>query len=101
MTVSDFLQHWNLTENPFRGEEARSDAVFARMGGAPETPDDASLFHSEFEKILGDLRRPGSSVVFGEKGSGKTAMRLQIAQAAAVRSMRWPATGSSSAPAPG
>jgi hypothetical protein len=78
MTVSDFLQHWNLTENPFRGEEARSDAVFARMGGAPETPDDASLFHSEFEKILGDLRRPGSSVVFGEKGSGKTAIRLQL-----------------------
>ena len=31
MTVSDFLQHWQLTENPFRGEEARTDGVFARM----------------------------------------------------------------------
>ncbi len=38
------------------------------------------VHHAEFEKILGDLSRPSSSVVFGEKGSGKTAIRLQIAQ---------------------
>jgi len=80
MTVSDLLQHWNLSENPFRGEEARSDAVFARMGGSAAAPAESSLFHSDFEKILGDLRRPGSSVVFGEKGSGKTAIRLQLSR---------------------
>jgi hypothetical protein len=80
MTVSDFLQHWKLSENPFRGEEARSDAVFARMGSDADAPDEGTLFHSDFEKILGDLRRPGSSVVFGEKGSGKTAIRLQLAK---------------------
>lgn len=124
MTITDFLQHWSLTENPFRGEEARSDDVFARMSdgageptkatalppiGAPavtgsaaapgsasaiapaiagviapairDTLANASLhpvFHSDFDKITGDLRRPSASVVFGEKGSGKTAIRLQI-----------------------
>ena len=32
----------------------------------------------EFEKIAGTFDRPGTAVVFGEKGSGKTAMRLLI-----------------------
>jgi hypothetical protein len=92
MTLTDFLQHWSLTENPFRGEEARSDPVFNRMSGANSAPSavragengqmpiEMGTFHSDFEKIIGDLRRPASSVVFGEKGSGKTAIRLQIAR---------------------
>jgi len=93
MTVSDFLQHWQLTENPFRGEEARTDSVFGKMSMPGVKPvqvmgvtalslrnNDLALFHSDFEKILGDLRRPSSSVVFGEKGSGKTAIRLQISR---------------------
>jgi hypothetical protein len=95
MTVSDFLQHWLLTENPFRGEEARTDAVFARMAMPGAKPvqvssmggpgltlagGDVALFHSDFDKIMGDLRRPSSAVVFGEKGSGKTAIRLQISR---------------------
>jgi len=191
MTVTDFLERWRLAENPFRGEEARSDAVFARMatlgstgspfigklatgkpvngpmgvspsdrtrnvstdlppvaagplavttggtevgagfdaigsasdgtvqrvdgagladrvassgapvaagpevirtktyadgggaeggGGTAGQPTPLRLFHSDFEKILGDLRRPASSVVFGEKGSGKTAIRMQLAE---------------------
>lgn len=97
MTVSDFLQHWQLTENPFRGEEARTDSVFARMstpgvrpvqvadggGGAALslTPaGESASFHSDFERILGDLRRPGSAVVFGAKGCGKTAIRLQVSR---------------------
>jgi len=92
VTLTDFLRHWSLTENPFRGEEARSDPVFNRMSGANAAPSaaraaesgqmplDLGTFHSDFEKIIGDLRRPASSVVFGEKGSGKTAIRLQIAR---------------------
>jgi len=95
MTVTDFLHHWSMTENPFRGEEARSDTVFSRMSARPARPDasdngdhdahphphlDGATFHSDFEKILGDLKRPASSVVFGEKGSGKTAIRLQISR---------------------
>jgi hypothetical protein len=74
MNLSQFLEHWSIAENPFCGEEARHDAVFARMADAE------AAFHSDFEKIVGDLSRPASSIVFGEKGSGKTAIRLQIAR---------------------
>jgi hypothetical protein len=104
MTVSDFLDHYRLTENPFRGEEARSDAVFSRMArhasdASPLSPQgdpshsiqQPTLHHSDFEKILGDLRRPNSSVVFGEKGSGKTAIRLQLAQRIAAFNAQNPA----------
>ncbi|MCA9300760.1 MAG: hypothetical protein KDA28_16940, partial [Phycisphaerales bacterium] len=73
MNLQQFFEHWQITENPFRGEEARHDDVFARMGG--ETT------HSDFEKIVGQLARPSTSIVFGEKGSGKTAIRLQLERA--------------------
>lgn len=86
MNLPDFLQHWNLVENPFQGEEARTDRVFGRMNGQggpalslAEQSTPMASYHAEFDRVLGDLRQPASSVVFGEKGSGKTAMRLQIA----------------------
>lgn len=92
MNLSQFFEHWAIVENPFRGEEARTDAIFARMGiaGRP-SPEDQSpgrvrltrpstpATHAEFDKIVGELDRPSTSIVFGEKGSGKTAIRLQIA----------------------
>ncbi len=103
MTLADLLQHWSITENPFRDEEARSDAVFAKMMGqdprsvervtttasavmsvttsgdkgtekAPTRPS----YHSDFEKLLGNPYHPSTSIVFGEKGSGKTAIRIQM-----------------------
>ena len=73
MNIARFLEHWSITENPFRAEEARHDPVFARLGVGPTT-------HPDFEKILGDLDRPSTAIVFGEKGSGKTAIRLQMAR---------------------
>jgi len=76
MNLQDFFDHWSITENPFRGEEARHDAVFARMSLGRQ----GTTAHSDFEKIVGDLARPSTSIVFGEKGSGKTAIRLQIGQ---------------------
>jgi len=94
MNLSQFFEHWSIVENPFRGEEARHDSIFARMGppklvtGQSEVPPPGevqlarpviSSAHSDFEKILGELHRPSTSVVFGEKGAGKTAIRLQIA----------------------
>jgi hypothetical protein len=72
MNVAGFFQHWGIAENPFQAEEARHDPVFARLGPGPTS-------HPDFEKILGDPSRPSSSIVFGEKGSGKTAIRLQLA----------------------
>lgn len=70
MNVSRFFEHWGITEDPFRAEEARHDAVFRRLG--------APVSHPDFEKILGSLDRASTSIVFGEKGAGKTAIRLQI-----------------------
>lgn len=70
MNVSTFLAHWNIGENPFLAEEARQDPVLGRLEQRSEHPD--------FAKILGDPGRPATSVVFGEKGTGKTAIRLQI-----------------------
>lgn len=112
MTLNELLSRFGLAENPFRGEEARNDAVFAKMTGvngtsssSPEQkPADTAAgseptpaprpgtgsfalpaltgtFHSDFEKILGDLSRPATAIVFGEKGSGKTAIRLQLTRA--------------------
>ncbi len=89
MNLTQFLEHWALAENPFKGEEARNDTVFAKVGlavpgsaassvagGAGKAP--MSVTHSDFEKVLGDPARPSSAIVFGEKGSGKTAIRLQL-----------------------
>ncbi len=71
MNVSDFLAYHGVTENPFNAEEARHDPVFERLLG-----DDAT--HPDFAKILGRIDQPSTSIVFGEKGSGKTAIRLLI-----------------------
>jgi len=107
VTPSTFLSHFGIRENPFRGEEARLDTVFCPITSsdaqqlAGNTDHTAGLEpghsplamaaqHAELEKFIGDFQRPASSVVFGEKGSGKTAMRLQIAQAAAVHNARNP-----------
>src|SRR5690349_14933635 len=114
MNISQFFEHWRIVENPFRGEEARHDAVFARVGfngaapaeikGGPVTvgdsapPEAAGLesparmdhatHHSDFDKIIGELGRPSTAIVFGEKGSGKTAIRLQIAERVAAHNAR-------------
>ncbi len=76
MNYTRFFEHWNIAENPFRAEEARHDSVFAKVEGV--------TLHPDFEKILGDLGRPSTSIVFGEKGSGKTAIRLQLEKAIAA-----------------
>ncbi len=73
MLIDRFLEHWRLADNPFTAEEARHDPVFRRMlNGDCSCPD--------FEKILGTPARPSAAVVFGEKGSGKTALKLLLEQ---------------------
>lgn len=83
MNLQHFFDHWSIRENPFRGEEARQDAVFQKLGDEAGEGRLHTAAHSDFEKILGQLDRPSTSIVFGEKGSGKTAIRLQIAAAVA------------------
>lgn len=71
MDLQRFFEHWNLREHPFQAEEARNDAVYNRML-------EEAIAHPDFTKIYGDPANPGTTIVFGEKGSGKTAIRLMI-----------------------
>lgn len=71
MQLQTFLEHHGLTENPFTAEEARDDPVFRRLL-------DQSTAHPDFDKVFGDPSHPRAGVVFGEKGSGKTALRLMV-----------------------
>ncbi|MEM0913847.1 MAG: hypothetical protein AAGB29_11765 [Planctomycetota bacterium] len=72
MQVDTFLAHHGIRENPFAAEEARLDPVFNRL------PRDQAG-HPELPKVLGQIDRPSTAVVFGEKGTGKTALRLHMA----------------------
>ncbi len=71
MKISQFFDHHGITENPFSQEDASTDHVFAEhcLTG---------VYHPGWDKIFGKPERPSTSVVFGEKGSGKTALRLQM-----------------------
>lgn len=71
MNIKQFLAHYNITENPFSDEDATTDPVFKSFG-----IDHA--YHPAWDKIYGNPSEPATSVVFGEKGSGKTALRLQM-----------------------
>jgi hypothetical protein len=71
MKIQQFLEHHGIVANPFSDEDAQTDTVFK---GACI----CSVFHPAWDKIYGDPSEPATSVVFGEKGSGKTAVRLQI-----------------------
>ncbi|CAN5753596.1 hypothetical protein BH11PLA1_BH11PLA1_08110 [soil metagenome] len=120
MTPTSFFEHWGILENPFRAEEARQDAVLARLIAPQARPSAGGTFaappglapaagganaaalhpvstslsaraqHGDAEKVIGDLERPTSAVVFGEKGSGKTALRVQIHRAAALHNAAHP-----------
>jgi hypothetical protein len=71
MQVDTFFKHYGIQENPFAAEEARDDPVFFRLI-------DQGVGHPDFDKIFGDPTQPRPGVVFGEKGSGKTGLRLMI-----------------------
>ncbi len=71
MKTQQFLEHHGIRSNPFAEEDAQTDPVFKDYCIA-------STHHPTWDKIYGDPSEPATSIVFGEKGSGKTAMRLQI-----------------------
>jgi len=73
MRIQQFLEHHGIGTNPFADEDAQTDLVF--KGHCIN-----NTYHPTWDKIYGDPREPATSVVFGEKGSGKTAIRLQIAR---------------------
>jgi hypothetical protein len=71
MKTQQFLEHHGIASNPFAEEDAQTDPVFKEHCIA-------SAYHPTWDKVYGDPQDPATAVVFGEKGSGKTAMRLQI-----------------------
>jgi hypothetical protein len=73
MKVQEFLAHHGIAKNPFSEEDAQTDPVF--KGHCIQ-----NTYHPAWDKIFGDPLEPATSIVFGEKGAGKTAMRLQIAR---------------------
>ncbi|MDR0520649.1 MAG: hypothetical protein LBH00_02220 [Planctomycetaceae bacterium] len=74
MKIRDFLEHHGILGNPFSEEDAQNDVVF-------KTACVGTAFHSAWDKIFGNPAEPATSIVFGEKGSGKTALRLQMIEA--------------------
>lgn len=73
MNLRQFLEHHGISRNPFAEEDAQTDPIFK------EHCID-STYHPTWDKIYGDPNEPATSLVFGEKGAGKTAVRLQIAR---------------------
>jgi hypothetical protein len=71
MKTQQFLEHHGIRSNPFAEEDAQTDPVFKDFCIA-------STRHPTWDKIYGDPSEPATSIVFGEKGAGKTALRLQI-----------------------
>ncbi|MEX0978228.1 MAG: hypothetical protein WDZ48_05225 [Pirellulales bacterium] len=73
MNIQQFLEHHGVRANPFAEEDAQTDPVFKDFCID-------STYHPTWDKVYGDPADPATSIVFGEKGSGKTAIRLQIAR---------------------
>src|SRR3954462_12048475 len=72
MKIEQFLGHYGIVSNPFSEEDAQTDAVFKR-GCLWE------IHHPAWDKYFGSPSDPSTALVFGEKGSGKTALRIQSA----------------------
>ena len=71
MKIQQLLEHYGVHMNPFSQEDAQADHIFQQH--CAET-----IYHPAWDKVLGDCGNPSTSIVFGEKGSGKTAIRLQL-----------------------
>lgn len=71
MKIVQFLEHHHIKLNPFSQEDASTDHVFSQHCVT-------GVHHPGWDKIYGHPEHPSTSVVFGEKGSGKTALRIQM-----------------------
>ena len=70
MFLTAWRQHWSLTRDPFACEDADKDLVLSEMT--------QTAVHSAFDRVFGDPRSPAPGIVFGEKGSGKSGMRIAM-----------------------
>lgn len=70
MFAQTWRKHWGLSAEPFVHEDADKDPILSRI--------DAAAAHSSFDRIYGNPETPGPGIVFGEKGSGKSGLRLAL-----------------------
>ena len=70
MFARTWRKHWGLIEDPFAYEDADKDPILARV--------EEDAVHSSFDRVFGSIDAPGPGIVFGEKGSGKSGLRLAI-----------------------
>lgn len=70
MFIETWRKHWGLTQDPFACEDADKDLILTRM--------DSSAVHSGFDRLFGDPESPAPGIIFGEKGSGKSGLRLTM-----------------------
>ncbi len=70
MFIESWRKHWGLSQDPFACEDADKDLILTRM--------DSAAVHSAFERLFGDPASPAPGIVFGEKGSGKSGLRLTM-----------------------
>ncbi len=73
MNIQSLLEHHGISRNPFAEEDAQTDPVFKEHCIS-------SAYHPVWDKVYGDASEPSTSIIFGPKGSGKTAIRLQVDQ---------------------
>ncbi len=71
MKITEFLNHYGLNTNPFAEEDAQTDPVFKNSCIK-------STHHPVWDKLYGAPQDPSTAILFGEKGAGKTALRLQL-----------------------
>jgi hypothetical protein len=74
IAMAQFLKSHGLVRNPFIEEEAQNDKVFEDL----VNESDYTFNHQAWDKFFGDPPGRGTSMIFGVKGSGKSALRLAL-----------------------
>jgi len=74
ITMSQFLKSHGLQRNPFIEEEAQNDKVFEDL----VNESGYAFNHQAWDKFFGEPPGRGTSMIFGVKGSGKSALRLAL-----------------------
>ncbi|MEM7308441.1 MAG: hypothetical protein AAF682_17300 [Planctomycetota bacterium] len=70
MFIKTWESHWGLRQDPFSCEDADKDLILSKM--------DPSAVHSGFGRLFGQPDSPAPGILFGEKGSGKSGLRLMM-----------------------
>lgn len=74
IAMAQFLKSHGLVRNPFIEEEAQNDKVFEDLVNEAGY----TFNHQAWDKFFGDPPGRGTSMIFGVKGSGKSALRLAL-----------------------